>query len=97
MRRTGIKRQIERSTGRSFASRPTPRPCAFITGTARPGSGREHPRPGHIFLFSPSTTACALPDYHSQRPSYVTLFMPLERKSRQGATRRRFHEQGIAI
>jgi hypothetical protein len=97
MRRTGITRRIVRSTGRSIASRQTAPTCAWIMGTARPGSGLNKSKPGHISLFSPSTTMCALPDCHSQRPTFVSLYMPLERKSWRGAIRRQFHEQGVAV
>jgi hypothetical protein len=91
MRRAGITRRIERSTGRSIASRQTA-PWAWVTGTAHPGSGVNSSKPGYIFLFSPSTTICVHPDCHSQRPTFVSLYMPLERKSWRGTIRRQFHE-----
>ena len=97
MRRTGITRCIERSTDRSQASRQTPRPCALVSGTSHPGSGEYSPRPGHLFLVAPPMSVCAFPECLPTRPFYASVFMPLERKSRPGATRRQFHEQGVAI
>jgi hypothetical protein len=91
---SGSVRRVERKNGRSVPSRSEPL-LAFHAGTVCPGPVRSA-GPGFFVLSAPKTL-CTVPGPVPLQGRLSSYFIPLERKSRSGATRREFHEQGSAL
>jgi hypothetical protein len=91
MKMSGSIRRTERKNGRSVASRESPSLFAFEDGTARPGPGAHHSGPGSFLAGSPKVF-CTVPKSVPPQRTFTSYFIPLERKSRLGATRSNSHE-----
>lgn len=98
MKMSGSIRPTERKTRQSVASQKSPPLCAFPIGTARPGLGVHLSGPGSFFIVGgPPKVICAVPKSVPPQRTFTSYFIPLERKSRLGATRNNSHEQGPAV
>jgi hypothetical protein len=92
MKMSGSIRRTERKTGRSVASRKASPLFAFPQGTARRGPGAQLSGPGSFFPVGPPKVSCTVPMSVPSQRTFTSYFIPLERKSRLGATRSNFHE-----
>jgi hypothetical protein len=77
---------------RSVASRESPPLLAFQDGTALPGPDAHHSGPGLFFAVGSPKLFCAVPKSVLPQRTSTSYFIPLERKSRLGATRSNSHE-----
>lgn len=99
---TGSIRQTERETSRSAVSlkevsRKTSSPFAFQERTVPPSPGAYTSGLGSFFVVAPPRMFCTVPK-SVPAPHFLTSYLiPLERKSRLGAVRSNFHEQGFAV
>jgi len=92
MKVSGSIRRTERKIGRSVASRESPSLLAFQAGTVLPGPGAHLSGPGFFFAVGPPKVFCTVPKAVPPQRTFTSYFIPLERKSRLGATRSNFHE-----
>jgi len=92
MKISGSIRRTNRTFGRSVASRESPPLFTFQDGTARPGPGAHLSGPGYFLAIGPPKMFCAVPKSVPRRCTFASYFIPVERKSRLGATRSNFHE-----
>jgi hypothetical protein len=97
MKMSGSIRRTERKTGRSVASWGSPPRLAFQDGTASLGPGAHLSGPGYSSAFDLPKVFCTVPKPAPPQRTFTSYFMPLERKSRLGAVRSNFHEQGSAV
>lgn len=109
---SGSIRQTERKTGRSvaiqkevsrkavirnIAGRQTSSPFAFQERTVPPSPGAYTSGLGSFFVVAPPRMFCTVPK-SVPAPHFLTSYLiPMERKSRLGAVRSNFHEQGFAV
>ena len=87
---SGSIRRTERKTGRSVASRKASPWFAPPQGIVPPSPGAHLSGLGSFFIFGPPKVFCTVPKSVPSRHTFY--FIPLERKSRLGATRSNFHE-----
>ncbi len=97
MKMSGSIRRTEPRFGRSVvsrsvASRESPPLPAFQDGTALPGSDAHHSGPGFFFAVGLPKRFCAVPRSVPSQSMSASYFIPMERKSRLGATRSNLHE-----
>ena len=92
MKKSGLIRRTELILGRSVASRESPPRFSFPDGTALPGPDVYHSGPGSFFAIGPPKMFCAVPKSVPRQRTFASYFIPLERKSRLGATRSNSHE-----
>jgi len=97
MKMSGSIRRTEPRLGRSIvsrsvASRESPPLFAFQDGTALPGPDAHHSGPGFFFAVGSPKLFCAVSKSVLPQRTSASYFIPLERKSRLGATRSNFHE-----
>lgn len=98
MKMSGSIRPTGRKTGQSVASQESPSLFAFPIGTARPGPGAHLSGPGSFFIVGGlPKVICTVPKSVPPQRTFTSYFIPLERKSRLGATRSNSHEQGPAV
>ena len=77
---------------RSVPSRESPPLLAFQDGTALPGPDAHHSGSGFFFAVGSPKLFCAVPKSVLLQRTFTSYFIPLERKSRLGATRSNSHE-----
>jgi len=90
---SGSIRRTERKPGRSVASRITSPRFAFPQRTVPPGPDAYLSGLGSFSLIAgPAKVFCKLPQSVPSPRTFIFSFIPLERKSRWGATRSNSHE-----
>jgi hypothetical protein len=90
---SGSIRRTDWKPGRSTASRKTSPLFASPQRTVPPGPGAHLSGPGSLFLIvGTAKVFCKLPKSVPSPRTFTSYFIPLERKSRLGATRSNFHE-----
>ena len=97
MKMSGSIRRTERKLGRSLvlrsvAGRESPPLLAFQDGTALPGPDAHHSGPGFFFTVGSPKLFCTVPKPVPPPCAFISYLIPLERKSRLGATRSKSHE-----
>ena len=91
MKVSGSMRRIKYKFGRAVVSRELPLPFTFKDGTALPGSDAHFSEPGYFFPVAPSMLFCKVLKPAPQR-TFTSYLIPLELKSRLGATRSNRYE-----
>ncbi len=92
MKMSGSIRRTDEQTSRFVASRQSPLLFAPPNGTARPGPDAYGSGPGPFFPLGWPKVFCTVPKLVPSQRRLTSYFIPLERKSRLGATRSNFHE-----
>jgi hypothetical protein len=84
MRMSGSIRRTEQKIGPSVANRKSPPWFAFQDGTALPGPGAHLSGPGLFFVVGLPKVFCTVPNSVPLPRSFISYFIPLERRSRLG-------------
>lgn len=92
MKMSGSIRRTARTIGRPVANRKPSPLFAFPQGTVSPGPGAHLSGPGSFFIVGPPKVFCTVPKPVPSQRTFTSHFIPLERKSRLGATRSNSHE-----
>ena len=92
MRMTGSIRWTEQKIGPHVVTRKSPPWFAFQDGTVLPGPGAHISGPGSFFAVGLPRVFCTVSNSVPIPRSFVSYFIPLERRSRLGA-RSTFHER----
>jgi hypothetical protein len=97
MKMSGSIRRTEGKIEPSVANRKSPPLFSFQDGTALPGPGAYLSGPGLFFAVGSPKVFFTVPNCVPAQRTFTSYVIPLERKSRLGAARSNFREQGSAL
>jgi hypothetical protein len=97
MKMSGSIRRTKGRIGPSVANRKSPPLFAFQDGTALPGPGAHFSGPGLFFAVGLPRVFFSVHNCVPAQRTFISYVIPLERKSRSGATRSNFRELGSAL